>query len=316
MFYGAAFAHDILGKSMADIIPYILHEADLSDDPADVSPVVFDNPHSCTFLPADFMYDCPQADLKEFGDLHIEKMLRDVPALGIPVLEARVSRAYIDLNRDADEIDPAEVKGGWDKHYNLSPYTKGGHGLIASKLGRPQGLARIFNKSSRPTQADIEHRIQNYHRPYYQALFELLNKAHAANGLAMHVDVHSYGRPADANMADIIIGDYCGASCDPLLGTLVERYFADQGLSVAFNDPFQGASLIEKTSQPENGFHSIQIEIARDLYMIKGTNDYCVEKGEAMKKLLTGLAVHVNSLARYMAMCRPAPTLPNTSLKL
>ncbi|WP_417768962.1 N-formylglutamate amidohydrolase, partial [Stappia sp.] len=39
------------------------------------------------------------------------------------------------------------------------------------------------------------------------------------------------------------------------------------GFSVAVNDPFKGAEILRRPGDPENGVHSLQVEVNRALYM-------------------------------------------------
>jgi N-formylglutamate amidohydrolase len=41
----------------------------------------------------------------------------------------------------------------------------------------------------------------------------------------------------------------------------------DFGYQVAINDPFKGAELVARFGRPDDGRHSLQIEINRALYM-------------------------------------------------
>ena len=43
------------------------------------------------------------------------------------------------------------------------------------------------------------------------------------------------------------------------------------GYSVAINHPYQGAYIVQRYGLPEEGRHSLQIEINRGLYMNLGT---------------------------------------------
>ena len=297
---------------MAKNVTYISHKTKKSR----VSPVVFDSPHSGTDLPADFKYDCDEALLKEFADLHMHILLRDLPGQGIPVLESKISRAYVDLNRESDEIDPVHIKGPWTKPYRLTTYAQSGHGLFAKRTGRPQGLTVIFNKASRPTQADIERRIEQVYEPYYNELFKLLNRARDENGIAVHVNMHSYNRNKNREFADFVLGDLYGKTCSPEIREFVADFFQKRGYSTAFNTPFKGAALINNTGKPKAGYHSLQIEIARDLYFAEGTTALCPEKEKSLRTLLAELGRELEEKAYDMAARAGVSPASKTSLKL
>jgi len=233
-----------------------------------ISPIVFDNPHSGRELPDHFSYDCPEEELMAFGDLHIEKLLRDIPDYGIPVLEARIHRAVIDLNRRENN----------------------NHSLIPGRLGQPFPLTSIFNHHSRPTVTEVEKRINLYHRPYYKKLRELLNDAHKQFGFCIHMDMHSIRRVPNLRRADIIIGNLNGTSCNDILNKFMSDFFEDEGLSVGFNNPYKGAALIEGTYNTSDCRNSLQIEIARDLYMDDDTLEFDEIKGSQLRDTMPRFA--------------------------
>jgi len=251
------------------------------------SPIVFDNPHSGRELPDHFQYDCPKEELMAFGDLHVEKLLRDVPKNGIPVLEACIHRAVIDLNRHEYEIDTERIKCDWPHPAKKTKHTKNGLSLIPVRLGQPFPLTPVFNHHSCPTTAEIEKRIKLYHRPYYKKLQRLLDNAHKKFGFCIHMDIHSMRRTQNSKLPDIVIGNLDGTSCNDILNKFIAGFFKAEGLSVKFNKPFNGASLIKHTSDLSYNRNSLQIEIARDLYMDYETLEFDENKGGKLRDMMT-----------------------------
>lgn len=68
-------------------------------------------------------------------------------------------------------------------------------------------------------------------------------------------------------LADFVLGDRDGTTCDPTLVGIIEDFLRGRGYSVARNDPFKGVALIERMGQPNKNRYSLQIEINRKLYM-------------------------------------------------
>ena len=58
-----------------------------------------------------------------------------------------------------------------------------------------------------------------------------------------------------------------------LMGTGFTTRLLELGYTVTINDPFKGVELVEKYSNPARGYHSIQIEINKSLYMNEKTNE-------------------------------------------
>lgn len=270
------------------------------------SPVVFDSPHSGRFIPPHFKYSCNTGDLARISDPYVDTLLKGIPAQGSPVLEAQIHRACIDLNRYEYEIDPRSVRGQWSRPSVMTPYTRKGMGLVHLHISNRahQRLTPIFNEASRPTAQDIENRIDWYHRPYYAALTRLLDSAHAKFGQALHVDMHSMRRRDQGH--DIVLGDLHGQSCPPDITEFIRAFFAGEDYAVSINKPFSGAALIRSTAQPDQKRYSIQIEIARDLYLDRDLLSPDPQKAEKITGTMTRLAA---ALQDYMARrCRPAPS--------
>jgi N-formylglutamate deformylase len=70
---------------------------------------------------------------------------------------------------------------------------------------------------------------------------------------------------------DFVLGDLDGRSCGGDFSTFVADTLGDLGYSVAFNDPYKGAELVARHGRPQEGRHSLQIEINRRLYMDEAT---------------------------------------------
>jgi N-formylglutamate deformylase len=103
-------------------------------------------------------------------------------------------------------------------------------------------------------------------------LERLLDGAHDAHGVAWHVNCHSMrsagrSRGRSTPRADIVLGDRDGTSCDADFTGFVAGVARDLGYRVAINDPFKGAELVTRFGRPDDGRHSLQIEINRALYM-------------------------------------------------
>lgn len=264
-----------------------------------ISAVVFDSPHSGIILPDHFRYACTRHDLMHLHDPHVEKLLAAVPTTGAPVLEALIHRTCIDLNRYEDEIDPGMIDGGWPHKVRQTFYTTTKLGLFPVFAGpRTNRISAIYNENARLNVAEAEHRIHHYHRPYYAALDTLLQQARQIHGHAIHVNAHSFLRRDNSDMADIILGDGNGQLCAPQVKHSLQHHFEKAGLSVDFNGTyFSGGALVHRTSDLPAGTHSLQIEIARDLYMDMETLNFDPVKGTRLRNTLSQSANILRHLA-------------------
>ena len=80
--------------------------------------------------------------------------------MGAPLIAARAPRAYIDLNRAADELDPALIEGSSRAPHN--PRVSSGLGVIPRVVanGRPIYRGKI-------ALAEAQARIDRYWHPYH-----------------------------------------------------------------------------------------------------------------------------------------------------
>lgn len=272
--------------------PAIVHQRDTET----ISPIVFDNPHSArsdTWL----------------WDAFVDVLLADVPTAGIPVLETQIPRTIIDVNRAISEIDPAIFNGEyWPFPHDLTANVRRGMGLIPFLLKRQDGtLVQAFNDKSQLTVQEVKKRIDKYYIPYYTTLTNLMNKAYQHHDFAVHFNFHSVPRqdaPADK---DIILGDLYGTAAAQPLVDFVCDFMKRENLSVAMNRPYPGGALIKTTAAPHRGRHSLQIEIARDLYMDQSSLTYDQVKGTKMRNTLTRLAVALQNFVKDQAESLKAP---------
>jgi N-formylglutamate amidohydrolase len=231
-------------------------------------PLVLDSPHSGREVPADFGTVLGDADLRDAEDCHVDRLYLPATERGIPLLAARVSRLYLDVNRDADDIDPELLDA--PPPGPSSAKARLGKALVWRTLddGRPIYARRL-------SASEIAGRIARCHTPYHQRLKGLLDAAHARFGRVVHINCHSMNAVGGAHgeggagraRADFVLGDRDGTSCDPALTAFVQRTLAGMGYDVKVNDPFKGVALVRAYSDPAAGRHSLQIEINKRLYM-------------------------------------------------
>lgn len=231
-------------------------------------PIVIDSPHSGTDYPADFGALLQGADLRRGEDTHIDRLYANAPRFGAVLVAANFPRAYIDPNRGLDDIDETLLDGPWPGAVTRSRKTEIGIGLVWRLMaGQP-----IYGR--RLSVAEVQSRIDRCWRPYHAALAQALDEASAQGGPRWHLNVHSMPDDAyvrlglpDKGLADVVLGNLDGSTSDDATMALLERAFRAHGYSVAWNDPFKGVEIIRSSGRPGAGWHSVQIEVKRSLYM-------------------------------------------------
>ena len=273
--------------------PGVFVRRDATSDPA---PVVFDSPHSGRDYPEDFGHAAPLEILRMAEDAFVDELLDDAPAKGIGLLTALFPRSYIDPNRHEADIDETLLAEPWPHGAEPSGRSERGLGLLR-RLISPK--IPVYDRAL--AVSEVENRIAGFYRPYHAELKAMLDAAHERFGAVWHIDWHSMkamGRGRNATQrADFVLGDLDGAACASEFTHLVRQTLSGMGYSVRLNDPFKGAELVARYSDPGRERHSLQIEINRRLYLDE--QQVAKTKGfEALKADLRRLMAEVAGYAR------------------
>ena len=253
-----------------------------------VSPLVFASPHSGRDYPPEFIAATRLtiAQLRRAEDAFVDTLLDGVVAAGVPLIAAHYGRGWLDLNRSADELDPAMFVEPLDDHpAQAGDRVAAGLGVVprvaAHGLDIYPGRLRI---------AEAQARIAAVHAPYHAALGELLDAARRRHGFAVLVDCHSMPTPPGSGAPpEIVLGDLHGTAAAPALVALIEAHFTGFGWRVARNVPYAGGYTTARHGAPGRGVHAVQLELDRSLYMDPSR---LVRHGgfERVAAALTGLA--------------------------
>lgn len=231
-------------------------------------PVVLSVPHAGRDYPPALLASATvsRERLETLEDRFADALIRDAVADGATAFVAQAARAWLDLNRDARELDAGMVAPPPPAHRLIqSAKVRGGLGLVPRRIA---GVGELWRAPL--AAAEIEARIANHHGPYHAAIATALAAARVRFGGAVLLDCHSMPPLASETSAPaprIVIGDRYGHSAS---GRLVERLVAvaeGAGLPVARNAPYAGGYTLDRHGTPQRGIHAIQIEIDRTLYL-------------------------------------------------
>lgn len=234
---------------------------------AQTTPLLFNSPHSGRYYPASFLAQArlQRNVLARAEDAFVDRLFAAAPRYGAPLIAARYARTFIDLNRDAYELDAAMFEGP------LPAYVTTGSPRVADGLGT---LARVVANGmeiyrGKLSFADARARVETVYRPYHAAVRQGLTRTWARFGVAVLIDCHSMpsSRGRGGGAPDIVLGDRFGRSCAPELIAVAEDALTARGYRVVRNRPYAGGFFTARYGVPADGFHALQIEIARDLYM-------------------------------------------------
>lgn len=231
--------------------------------------VIFASPHSGRAYPPAFLAQSvlDSLALRSSEDAFVDELLADATAVGAPLMLADIPRAFIDLNRGPEELDPALIEGV--HRTPLNPRVSSGIGVIPRVVSGGRHIYR-----GKLTMPEAEARLRGHWHPYHDALRGLIDETHARFGQAILVDCHSmpheaiesHTRPGQPR-PEVVLGDRFGAAAGGHIIEEIEAAFQQAGLRVSRNVPFAGAFIAQSYGRPTTGRHVVQIEIDRNLYM-------------------------------------------------
>ena len=178
------------------------------------TPLIFSSPHSGRLYSSAFLAasSLDAQAIRSSEDAFVDQLFAAAPDHGAPLLAACAPRAFIDLNRASDELDPALIENVPRATHN--PRVSSGLGVIPRVVagGRP-----IYN--GKMARAEAESRLNQFWHPYHAALRGLIDESLGRFGEAVLIDCHSMPHEAieahvrpGAPCPEVVLGDRFGAA--------------------------------------------------------------------------------------------------------
>jgi N-formylglutamate amidohydrolase len=259
-------------------------------------PLVLASPHSGAEYRDEFLAASrldPLA-LRRSEDSFVDEIFAASPELGAPLVAARFPRAYLDVNREPWELDPAMFADALPNYVNIrSPRVRMGLGTIARVVASGE---EIYARKLRFAEARM--RVETLYHPYHQALRKLVLDTEAAFGFCLLIDCHSMPSAASEagaggqGPADVVLGDCHGTSCAPEIVEAARAFLTERNFAVTLNAPYAGGFTTAHYGNPRRGRHALQIEINRALYMD--------ERRVRRKPELTRIAAEMTALVAHL----------------
>ena len=265
--------------------------------------VIFASPHSGRDYPAGFLAQTVLDGLtvRSSEDAFVDQLFAEAPLHGAPLLVADVPRAFLDLNRAPDELDPGVIEGISRALHN--PRVSSGLVVIPRVVAGGRAIYR-----GKLSLSEAEARITQYWHPYHRCLRELMDTTHARFGEAVLIDCHSMPHEAidghvrpGVTRPDVVLGDRFGAAAGREVMDRVEAAFASAGLKVARNAPFAGAFIAQSHGRPSVRRHVVQVEIDRRLYLDEARVEplACFEQ---VQRMISGVIAEVVGIGRRVPL--------------
>ncbi|MEM9014447.1 MAG: N-formylglutamate amidohydrolase [Pseudomonadota bacterium] len=234
------------------------------------TPVIFASPHSGRDYPADLLRNSrlDRQALRQSEDSYVDLLFDRAPQFGSPLLRALFPRAYVDVNRSREELDPRMFSDAIPKRADTrSSRVVAGLGVIPRIVADGHDIydrKLVFFEARK--------RLSACYDPYHSALKSLIKDAQAKFGMAIVVDCHSMPSVGGTSYRggpdiDFVLGDRFGSSCAGEITDLAENVLRSNSFEVARNAPYAGGFVASAYGRPKHGVHVIQIEINRGLYL-------------------------------------------------
>ena len=247
-------------------------------------------PHSGEEIPSpcDWLFNLPEEILMCDVDRYIDILYQPaIENLKIRSEKTEWHRYAVDLNRRPTDVDESSVSG------SLNPkgqFDRGFHWVVTTKndlLMKKPISEKLHNELTELIHKPFHDRVCaqfNYFKSLgHQKIFHLDAHSMPSVGTKMHKD------PGEKR-ADIVVSDSLGKSCDSRFRDIVIAAYVTAGFKVGYNWPYVGGRLTEHYGQPDQGQHTIQVELNRELYMDETTKKIKPVHAEVQVKIERALS--------------------------
>jgi N-formylglutamate amidohydrolase len=269
-------------------------------------PFIFASPHSGRIYPPTLtrLSRLDALSLRKSEDAFVDELFTHVVADGAPLIVARFPRAFVDVNRGAEELDPALFEAPLPRAMSgPSTHVNAGLGVIPRVVR--DGL-EIYR--GRLPVAEAEFRLAQFHRPYHAALAALVEETRARFGVAVVIDCHSM--PSGVKGAEIVLGDRHETTAAAELSAHALAALQRLGFDVVRNAPYAGGYTTALYGQPADGMHALQVEVNRALYLDEDKMEKAASFDDCRELLGHFTAALVRADLRWLA---PRGTLPRAA---
>lgn len=262
------------------------------------SALIFASPHSGRHYPTDFVESAALSplDLRLSEDMFVDELYEAAPSFGAPLIRALFPRAFVDVNRDVDDLDPAMFEGKI-KPPNDQKSARAAHGLgVIPRIVAP---GKTIHRRPLPSH-EAERRLDLCYRPWHQALAGLIEQAKNVHSGCILIDCHSMPDLQDQTQGrrvDFVLGDCHQESCSAALTEFVQNHLRHLGYQVAHNRPYAGGYAVRHYGTPAKKIHALQIEINRGLYMDEAMR----EKSSGFDRVKSHIDGLIESLSIFAA---------------
>jgi N-formylglutamate deformylase len=273
-----------------------------------VSPVglVVDVSRSGREYPTDFRSAVSFTAIHDNVSMYVDEIWGDAPKLGATLLYALFPHMYIDANRHELDLDENLIEMPWP--VPLQPnISKRGLGLLKAKSRYGEAV-----QEKKLSYAEVEDRLNRYHRPYHSELKAIIDRAKSSFGKVYHLSCHcmsAVGAPthvdpgqdrSDFCLGNSILGQSTSSS---EFIDFVASVIRNEGFTCSINFPYGGGELNRRYGDPQQGIESILIEINKKRFMDVSTFQRTAGFTEIKAAANHVLATLANKLREHAGSC-------------
>lgn len=220
------------------------------------TPLLISTPHVGTAIPPELRHRYTARALQvEDTDWHLDRLYAFAVELGASLIVPRHSRYLIDLNRPSTNAPMYQGQNNTElcptRHFTGDP---------------------IYRPDQAPDEAEIQRRVGRYWQPYHDALRGETARLRAAHGHAVLFDAHSIQSELpwlfEGTLPHLNLGTVDGHSCASGLRDALAGVCAAQcDYSHVLDGRFKGGHITRHYGRPQDGVHTVQLEMCWRAYM-------------------------------------------------
>ncbi|WP_196138499.1 N-formylglutamate deformylase [Aliikangiella sp. G2MR2-5] len=248
-------------------------------------PILVSMPHNGSLIPESISNKMTEsAKMSKDTDWFLDKLYNFCTEMELSIIEPIFSRYVIDLNRSEDDE-------------NLYPGADTTGLCPTSQFDKTP----IYLPGNEPTAEDIEARVEQFWRPYHNALKAELVRLKERHGRVLLFEAHSIKsevpRFFDGVLPDFNFGDNSGKSTSHNLHKRINDW-QPEAYSKVFNQRFKGGYITREYGVPDDNMESLQLELSQATYMNEDELSYNDERAKQVQVELRAL---FNNLKEYVA---------------
>jgi N-formylglutamate deformylase len=219
------------------------------------APLIVSFPHAGIVIPAKYESRLLSPWLaRKDADWWIDKLYDFADSLGATTINTEISRTVIDVNRNPRGV-------------TLYP----GQATTELCLTTTFDDEPLYKVEAALVPAEVSERRARFFDPFHAAVEQEIRRLRQIDPTVVLYDCHSIRsmipRLFEGELPHFNIGTNSGASCDPTLTAAVETACAKTNFTRVTNGRFTGGWITRCYGDPNNGVHTIQMELACRGYM-------------------------------------------------